>query len=447
MKGGKFGLVSKAALMVTVLAVVFLGSGEAPAGTNPQPGSPSGSEQIIFSFLHGDGNQPNGLIRDAAGNLYGTSGVGGSGHAGNAFELSPRNGGGWSFTVLHTFGLTSGDGLYPSGALVMDGAGNLYGLTQLGGAGSGCYAKGCGVVFELSLQAADGSWTEKILYSFQGGNADGAAPNGSLVFDSAGNLYGTTLGGVGTPGGGTVFELSPQSEGNWQEAVLYTFADSRNGYEPYAGVIFDAAGNLYGTTAYGGASPCDSNSCGTVFELSPQSGSGWTERVLHTFRNSISNEVNGPVSGVIFDTAGNLYGVTTYGGPIPCNGFAYGCGTVYELSPESGGNWSKRDIHDFAGYPQDGQLPLGVLIFDPAGNLWGVTQNGGSDIHSNGTVFELLPQSGGNWQETIRYDFKSGSRDGHHPDGGLALGPGGNVYGTTYKGGSVNGGTVFEVTP
>jgi uncharacterized repeat protein (TIGR03803 family) len=375
MRIGKLGFFGKTALMVTVLALGCLGIGANTAGTSAQPTPPSAQEQVIFSFLHGDGNGPSSLIQDASGNLFGTAGGGGAEKAGNVFELSPLQGGGWSFTVLHSFGYEDGDGMNP-GPVIMDAMGNLYGETFYGGTGALCAPVGCGTVFEVS--PGGGGWTEKVLYSFQSEKSDGISPRGGLVFDGQGNLYGTTSqGGGGETAGGNVFELSPQSGGNWTETVLYTFSSSENnGYSPNGSLIFDGSGNLYGTTLYGGAAPCNYTDCGTVFELSP-SGDVWTERVLHTFANSVGSGLGGPSDGVIFDATGNLYGVTPHGGKTS-SFCAAGCGTVFELSPSSGGNWTKRDLYRFAGKPQDGDRPAGELVFDPAGNLWGATQVGGN---------------------------------------------------------------------
>lgn len=446
MKGSKFGFIGKPALIVVALAVAFLGSSPIPADARSQPASPSAQEQIILNFLHGDGNGPSGLIRDAVGNLYGTTSSGGAGKVGNVFELSPKQGGGWSFTVLHTFGLTSGDGTYPAGTLTMDASGNLHGATLSGGAGGiGECANGCGTVFELSPKQG-GGWTEEILYSFTDIAVDGAGPNGDFIFDASGNLYGTTrAGGNGGTGGGTVFELSPQEGGAWTKTTLYTFSDSAQGFYPYVGMVLDATGNLYGTTYGGGDSSCDiggSNGCGTVFELSPQRGGGWTESVIHNFQDG-TQDGQLPYAGLVLDSVGNLYGVTTLGGTSPC--FSYGCGIVFELSPKSGGKWAERILHNFAGGPQDGEAPLGSLIFNQVGGLWGTTSGGGT--HGNGAVFELLPQSGGRWTEKIRHSFKSRTQDGQKPQGPLTLDPAGNIYGTTFRGGTAKGGTVFEVTP
>ncbi len=207
------------------------------------------------------------------------------------------------------------DGWIPSAGLIFDAAGNLYGTTGLGG------TDGVGTVFELTR--AGGGWTEQVLYNF---GTDGAYPGGGLTFDSAGNLYGTTgEGGIHILG--TVFELTPTVGGGWTETVLHNFGSGTDGAYPGAGVTFDAAGNLYGTTQYGGTYNSCSGGCGTVFELTPTAGGGWTEQVLLNFNGTGGAN---PYAGLIFDGAGNLYGTTqfTYDN---CSGFY--CGTVFELMP------------------------------------------------------------------------------------------------------------------
>ncbi len=220
----------------------------------------------------------------------------------------------WKEKVLHNFGTGVG-GLSPQSALISDAAGNLYGTTSEGGTYGG------GTAFELS-PAAGGGWTETVLHNFNQNGTDGAFPDAGLVFDAAGNLYGTTSAG-GLYYDGTVFELSPAVGGGWTETMLHNFIDNgTDGVRPEAGLIFDAAGNLYGTTITGGTNYCNGyfgNSCGTVFQLSPTEGGGWTETVLHNF---IDNGTDGwqPYAGLIFDAAGNLYGTTILGGTYNCVG-------------------------------------------------------------------------------------------------------------------------------
>jgi hypothetical protein len=235
---------------------------------------------------------------------------------------------------LITFPDPSGS-IVPTGSLVFDSAGNLYGATLLRDTGTED-----GVVFELTPQQ-NGQWVESILYEFMGGS-DGAVPNGGLVFDASGNLYGTTRSGGNDKaceyrGCGVVFELSP-ALGAWTESILYTFCSQRkcgDGAIPVAGVIFDAKGNLYGTTSKDSGCPSNNAVCGTVFELAPNSKGSWVERVIHRFI-LLSSDGFGPEAGVIFDSAGHLYGTTEYGGYTnvkTCPSGQNGCGVVFEMTP------------------------------------------------------------------------------------------------------------------
>jgi uncharacterized repeat protein (TIGR03803 family) len=328
------------------------------------------------------------------------------------------------FTVLYNFTLNGKDGYSPYGALVFDAAGNLYGTTSAGG-----YGAACGVVFELSPQA-DGSWTENVLHLL-GSRDDGVVPFASLIFDSSGNLYTTTDSG-GMLGDGTVFELMPASGGGWTEKILSVFRSI--GYAPIAGVIFDSAGNLYGTTSGGG-----SYGHGSVFELTPTINVGWTGKMLYSF-NGIDGDL--PYGGLVFNHAGNLYGTTSGGG-------AYGAGTVFELTPTAGGGWTEKTAHSF-GYGHDGAGPLDGLILDGKGNLYGTTEAGGTHgqfAGQGGTVFELSAAADGNWTEKVLYNFSSDRSDGNQPSAGLLLDTSHNFYGTTWGGGTYGFGTVFELTP
>src|ERR1035441_332430 len=212
---------------------------------------------------------------------------------------------------------------------------------------------------------------EKVLHNFNNNGTDGTNPRAGLIFDAAGNLYGTTENG-GTNGVGTVFELTPTAGGGWTETVLYSFCSQANctdGYQPWAGLIFDAAGNLYGTTVYGGTADTTCSYCGTVFELTPNGSGGWTETVLHSFGDGTDGFY--PSAGLIFDAAGNLYGTTAMGGTYdyPWDG------TVFELTPAAGGGWTEKVLYSFGG-GTDGYWPEAGLIFDAAGNLYGTTYSG-----------------------------------------------------------------------
>lgn len=404
-------------------------------------------EKVLYAFgaNSADGAGPSGgLIADAAGNLYGTTGIGGASNAGTVYEMSPSTPNNpWTETILYAFG-GSQDGADPSGSLVFDTAGNLYGTTFFGGS-QDCEF-GCGTIFELSPPTVQGgSWTKTTIYSFSGGS-DGAYPAAGLVFDKAGNLYSTAALGGGTgscselaPGCGTVFELSPPAApgGTWTETVLYSFTGGSDGGSPGAPVVFDKAGNLYGTAAGGGNPTCEGG-CGTVFELTPSGEGTWTETVLHSFSSFSGDGFNPQSAGLITDKSGALAGTTVEGG-------AYGFGTVFGLLPpsSSGRKWAYGVVYSFGASQTDGLNPVsGVILVN--GMLYGTTPDGGSN--AVGTVFQLARTKGGVWKETGLYSFKGGS-DGEVPQGGLLLG-GGVLYGTTTAGGSkANAGTVFRIGP
>ena len=402
------------------------------------PASGSWNETTLSSFADVDGGTPQAsVIADSAGNLYGTTSQGGTAGFGTVFELI-HSGSGWQEKTLYNF--TSGGGTYSvHSALIFDDAGNLFGETVNGGASN------LGTVYELS-PAAGGNWAEKVLFTFTGSKT-GVEPGGGLIFDANGNLYGTTrYGGNNHPAGcgsgcGTVFELTPEN-GHWKETVLYNFAGGSDGVLPLTNLIFDQAGNLYGTTADGGvAGPICGNGCGTVFKLTP-SGGGWTESIIFQFTDAQHSGAS-PAPGLVFDQAGNLYGTTAYGGNHGSICAYNGCGVVFELSPQPGA-WKETILYTFLG--SDATFPNGNLIFDQAGNLYGTTQGG--LFGDWGSVFELSPLSGGGWSENALYTFPyPGGGDGFFPAGGLILGPSGTLYGTTADGGDGNYGTVFQITP
>jgi len=254
---------------------------------------------------------------DIIGDLYSTTAFGGGGQGGTVFKLTPNLDGTWTESVLHSF--TGTDGEHPDAGLIFDAAGNLYGTTFNGGISGGSCPSGCGVIFKLRRNS-DGTWTESVLHSFTG--ADGANPFAGLIFDAAGNLYGTTTIG-GNPscsnGCGTVFRLTPNSDGTWTESVIHSFAN-HPAATPFAGLIFDAAGNLDGTTDLGGNA-----GGGTAFRLTPNSNGSWAFRVLHVFQGKSALR---PHDNLILDKAGNLFGTTEF-----C-GSGTGCdGVVFEITP------------------------------------------------------------------------------------------------------------------
>jgi uncharacterized repeat protein (TIGR03803 family) len=321
--------------------------------------------------------------------------------------------------VLHHFG-TGTDGAAAYGRVISDAAGNLYGTTAFGGTSD------AGIVFELTNPEAPAGWTESILYNFSGGS-DGSQPYGGLIFDSAGNLYGTTYQG-GASNAGTVYELSPGKGGAWTETVIYSFAGGADGMGPQSDLNFDQAGNIYGTTT-GGGSPGN----GIVFQLTPGQGGSWTETVLHRF---MTNEGTSPRAAVIFDNNGSLYGTLANDG-------TFGAGAVFRLEPTNGGAWSEETLYTFTG-GTDGFGPLCRLVLF-RGKLYGTAVvGGGSGV---GTVFELSPPANhqGAWTLHVLHTFACGS-DGCFPWAGLTMDSKGTFYGTTQFGGlPSNGGTVFAL--
>jgi uncharacterized repeat protein (TIGR03803 family) len=411
--------------------------------TTAVPVFAASSEKVLHEFGKGqDGVWPYaGLIFDGAGKLYGTTTEGGTFGAGTVFQLTPGSDGHWIEKVLHNFQNNGKDGYWPFAGLVFDPAGNLYGTTTKGG------ALGFGTIFQMR-PGASGQWSERVLHNFSGGK-DGSKPYGSLIFDAAGNLYGTTSEGGGSGcygvGCGTVFLLpSSSSNSKWILKVLHSFRDDgTDGHNPFAGVIFDAAGNLYGTTAYGPTSGYFNNGPGTVFQLTPGKNGRWIEKVLHTFSGPDGYD---PYAGLIIDAADNLYGTTVYGGSSAADG------NVFQLTPDGKGKWTESDLYDFcvARYNcNDGIYPYASVIRDASGNLYGTTYEGtnsGSDCaaYGCGTVFQLMPANG-TWTEKILYSFHG--EDGGLPYAGLISDSAGNLYGTTTGGGTYGNGTVFEITP
>jgi uncharacterized repeat protein (TIGR03803 family) len=365
-----------------------------------------------------------------------------------AFAASPEK-------MLYSFCAASNcaDGGQSWASLIFDSSGNLYGTTAAGGS-SRCEGGGCGTVFELTPEA-DGKWAEKVLYRFcsAASCADGSNPYAALIFDSAGNLYGTTGGGgisgCGGEGCGTVFELTPGNDGTWTERVLYKFCSANNctdGEIPYAGLIFDSDGNLFGTT-YSGGTSCKGLGCGTVFELTPRDDGKWTEKVLHRF-TSDSRTHDGARPGfgsLIFDRAGNLYGTTSLGGKCI---ESPGCGMVFQLMRHAKGRWTEKVLYSFQANGKDGYGPNSGLIFDGAGNLYGTAFVGGrsSNCHPGcGTIFQLTSGANGRWAEKVLYSFNG--KDGTGPTGSLILDSKGNIYGNTNTGGAHDRGTVFRLSP
>jgi uncharacterized repeat protein (TIGR03803 family) len=386
---------------------------------------------VLHSFgvhLQGGSDLYAGLILGSSGNAYGATESGGAYGYGVVFELSPDGTGDWAEKVLYDFkGAPGEDGATPHATLVFDSAGNLYGTTVSGGLFSNC-GGGCGIVFKLT-PTSQGQWTETVVHRFTGGT-DGATPYAGVILDAAGNVYGATDGG-GSAGKGTIYKLTPSGSGSWVETVLYSFTGRPDGAGPFAAPLLDAAGNLYGTTYYGGE-----RNAGTVYKLAPQQDGSWAETVLHSFDGG-SDGVN-PGAPLIADRSGNLYGTTAVGGTA-------NCGVAFKLTAAS--DWAETLLHTFLGVIEDdGENPNG-LTFGPHGILYGTTVGGGT--LNPGTIFSLTPDKNGGWTEAVLYNFTAGL-DGAYPSVGLTMGPHGGLYGTTLWGGPAGdtvGGVAFEFNP
>jgi uncharacterized repeat protein (TIGR03803 family) len=403
------------------------------------------TETVLYSFPGGDGGSDpyqSGVVMDKAGNLYGVLSKGGpsgtscSGDGcGLIYELSPNPNGGWDETVLYNFkGLH--DGGSPVGNLTIDSKGDLYGVTEQGGnpVCSSVLGAGCGVVFRL-VHSKSG-WKHSVIHEF---GDDGSYPNAGVVFDQAGNLYGTTqFGGDFFCGCGIVYQLKPAAGGKWRETTLYNFLGiSRGGSDvsfPGSDVFLDASGNIFGTGTGGGDASCN-DGCGGVFELVAQGDGSYQEQVLHVFAGG--RDGADPFGGVLLDSEGNLYGTTAFGGGNACERF--GCGTVFELNKSEG--YQSKIILRFTG--ENGLNPVADLYLDSANNLYSTTAGGGT--FDDGIAFSL-GFSAHKWTETVLYSFGNGA-DGASSWASLTPDGKGGFFGTT-RGGGVNGaGTVFQLLP
>jgi uncharacterized repeat protein (TIGR03803 family) len=374
-----------------------------------------------FAVTGGDGaGISDGVAFDAQGNIYGTTFGGGVYSYGSVFELSLNSDGTWTEAILHSFANGDIDGYQPHGGLLVDALGNLYGTTITGGSG---HLHG-GTVFEMSPGAT--GWSLKVLHNFGSTTTDGGSPKAGLVMDKLGNLYGTAS---------NVFELTPKNSG-WIESVLYSFPGINGGNGPYAGVILDSSGNLYGTTQAGGA-----YAGGVAYQVR-RGAKGWKESVPHSF-GAFPRDGVGPSNGnVTMDNAGNIYGTTFAGGATTaCEG--NGCGTIFKLSPTSGGHWKETVLYSFQDVATGFGPGAGVTV-DSAGNIYGTTVYGGSTSCACGVVYKLSPNSDLTWTYTILHSFAG--TDGDQPLANTVL-YNGNLYGTTLTGGSGGGGVVFEITP
>lgn len=373
--------------------------------------------KVIHNFKGLDGATAYaGPTLDRSGNLYGTTYLGGAYGSGTVYKMS-FNGTHWNYSRLYSLkGLTDAAG--PAfGSVVIAPSGAIYATSEGGGT--------FGTAFEVwpGVNGCTGPkcpWREALMHNF-GTGTDGAQPIAGLVMDSAGNLYGTTS-EDGANGYGTVFELSRSAQG-WTETTLYDFTGGTDGQNPPAGVTLDSAGNLYGTSSFGGV-----YGNGAIYKLS-HSASGWTESIIYSFQGL--DDGQNPVGGVILDAKGNLYGGTFDGG-------ANAGGTVYELSP-TGSDWTLTTLYSFTGSYGG---PYNKLTLDSKGNLYGITNADGAN--GLGSVFKLTPDNG-TWTYTDLHDFTGGT-DGGLPYCTLAVDKGGHIFGTNVIGGPQNQGVVFEIT-
>ena len=423
---------STVVLIATLLALVAAPGGSAWA---------AGNERVLYTFSGGpDGGQPmSELVFDAHGNLYGTTHDGGEFGDGTVFELTPAANGLWSEwkeTVIHSFHNDRKDGAHPSAGLIFDKEGNLWGTTENGGTDTAGPAVIIGgTVFELSPGPND-TWSETV-YSFQHANI-----HSGLIFDKAGNIYGTTQTdprNMGT-GNGTVFKLARASNGKYSPTTIYAFKQTRvqfmqntpynDGSMPLGGVILDEAGNLYGTTSAESAGTTSNG--GILFKLTRGSASTWAETVLHNFNCQAEGGCQ-PSTGLIMDSHGNLYGTAG--------------GTVFEMTRGSNGKWSETILYRFNYNNGDGYGAHCRLLFDKAGNLYGTTSGGG--LRGNGIIFELTPGPNGTWSEIVLHAFAPDGTEGGGSQAGLIFDTQGNLYGTTSRGGgdpnTPGHGTVFEI--
>jgi hypothetical protein len=376
------------------------------------------------------GSPESSLIFDSAGNLYGTT----SGPA-EVFQLSPNSDGTWTENILWK-SLSASDPSDIRPGVVFDAAGNLFATSVSGG------QNGCGTVFKLSHNS-DGTWSEKNLVDFDCGSG-GSFPVGGVTLDIAGNVFGGTTQG-GNFGNGVIFELTPDSDGSYTEKVIHHFTGGNDGRSPdHPFLVFDSSGNLYGSAAQGGQHNCPDFSadagCGTIFKLTPRAGGTWALAVLHTFTGGADG--GNPQATLLFDKAGNLYGTTWEGGQ-------YGQGVAFELIPHANGKWGEKVLHAFKS-GGDGANPFGGLISDAAGNLYGTTSVGGNNQCGNsslpvgcGVVYELTPNSKGTMTETILIRFHGTPNATPYND--LLMDSTGNLYGTAAGYGAANAGAVYEV--
>jgi uncharacterized repeat protein (TIGR03803 family) len=335
-------------------------------------------------------------------------------------------------TVLHAFTGPPNDGARPQGGVVFDQSGNLFGATSEGG-NSRCTRTGCGTLYELSPDGS-GSWAYATIYTYLGG-ADGADPGTTPAVDGKGNVYVSALDG-GSKAYGTILKFESNGEGGWTPELVHSFQGPDGAY-PF-GLTLDQAGNLFGMTEDGGGAAGD----GTVFELSPKSGGGWTEQVLHTFTGTGSDGAYPRFNTVTLDAAGNIFGLTVGGGNPACPG---GCGVLFVLSKNSSGQWLYKTLYEFSG-GSDGTASSGNVVVDSSDNIYGASPTGGRlagtcQLDGCGYIYKFTHGTGANWTKTTLYQFAplTVNGDGTAPEN-IAMDSAGNIYGITDT-------TLFELTP
>ena len=383
---------------------------------SPQTVKPT--ETVLYSFTgNPDGQYPDStLVEDAAGNFYGTTEYGGINGNGSVFKLTPAGSGTYTESVLWSFSYYT-DGGDPQGVIV-DSSGALYGVTLDGAAND------LGAVFKLT--PGPSGYTESILHTFQGNN-DGEYPSGTLAIDSAGDLYGTTMSG-GLDTAGTVYELA-NSGSAYTYSQIYFFQSYPDGASPQAGLLLTSSGALIGSASSGGK-----NNDGAIFQLTPAGSGSYTERLLYSF-NGPKKDLGNPYSAIVADASGNLYGSGYDGG-------AKYRGGVFKLTP-SGGGYKESVLYSFTTSRKNGYFPQSSLLLDQSGNIYGTTHSGGID--NVGIIFELSPTGKKNYKETVLESFEN-QFGGGYPLGGLIQDATGALYGTASRGGSEGAGIVYKLT-
>jgi uncharacterized repeat protein (TIGR03803 family) len=375
---------------------------------------------VIFSFQEQEGEYADtDLETDLAGNIYGTTVLGGEHGSGTVFQLSPTPNG-WDHRVLYSF--TGGaDGGEPYKGVSIDRRGNLYGTAVTGG--SGACEGGCGVVYKLTKSA--GTWNQTVIHAFTGGD-DGSGPGARVTVDRSGNVYGMAPTG-GTNGAGTIYKIHPH-RGSWEFQVIHTFTGGADGATGSAGRMLLGRSGLYGAATTGGL-----YGSGVVFELTPTAVGEWNFRALYSFHGQPDGSF--PYGALLRAPSGKIYGTTYYGGEN-------GIGSVYELSPRLVGEWDGRVIYSFQ-TENDGNSPISNLVRDAAGNLYGTTSEGGL---GSGIIFKLSPIGGGQWTESVVHPFE-GPPDGGFSYNGMVPDRFGSFYGATVHGGTDDDGCVYKFTP